>query len=114
MPEIPEMYHALFDNYETWAVAPEGQNLSEDEKRVRAQFDTFARRIGLDLEQFHRDMASPQVTARINQDKADAAEAGISGTPTIFINGKQFEPSGQTFADVANQFRRELDQELNR
>lgn len=109
-----EMYHALFDNYETWAVAPDGQSLSEDEKRARAQFDTFARQIGLDLEQFHRDMASPQVAARIDQDKADAAEAGVSGTPTIFLNGQQFEPSGQTFADVADQFRRELDQELTR
>lgn len=107
-----EMYHALFDNYESWAVAADGQNLSKDRQRANAQFDRFARQIGLDLERFHRDMASPQVTARIEQDKADGKKAGVSGTPTIFINGRQFEPSGETFQDVRNQFRTALDEAL--
>ncbi|MFC7339882.1 DsbA family protein [Saccharopolyspora griseoalba] len=109
-----EMYHALFDNYESWAVAADGQNLSEDREHASAQFDRFARQIGLDLEQFHRDMASPQVTERIERDKADGKKAGVSGTPTIFINGRQFEPSGETFQDVGNQFRAALDEELAR
>lgn len=109
-----EMYHALFDNYRSWAVAPDGQDTSGDAQRARARFEGFARQIGLDLDRFHRDMASQQVTDRIMQDKADGEKAGVQGTPTIFINGKKFEPTGETFQDVANQFRRELDGRLNR
>ncbi len=109
-----EMYHALFGNYRSWAVTPDGQDTSKDEQRARAQFDTFARQIGLDLDRFHRDMASQQVTERIEQDKADGEKAGVEGTPTIFINGEKFEPTGESFQDVANQFRRELDKELGR
>lgn len=109
-----EIYHALFDNYRSWAVAPDGQDTSEDEQRARARFDAFARQIGLDLDRFHRDMASQQVTDRIMQDKADGETAGVQGTPTIFINGEKFEPAGESFQEVANQFRRELDKRLNR
>lgn len=109
-----EMYHALFDNYSSWAVAADGQATSEDEQRARVRFDAFARQTGLDLDRFHRDMASQQVTDRIMQDKADGETAGVQGTPTIFINGEEFEPTGETFQDVANQFRRELDEQLNR
>lgn len=109
-----EMYRSLYENYESWAVAPDGQSLSHDEQLARIRFDDFARQIGLDLDRFHRDMASPQVAERIGADQADGEKAGVSGTPTIFINGKQFEPSGQTFQEVAGQFRAEVDRELAR
>jgi protein-disulfide isomerase len=109
-----QMYRALFDQYDSWAVASDGENVSQDEQRARARFDEFGRQIGLDLARFHQDMASPQVTERIERDKADGQKAGVSGTPTLFINGKQFEASGQTFQDVAGQFRAEIDKELAR
>lgn len=109
-----QMYHALYDNYPSWALTPDGQSMSDDEQRARTQFDQFAQQIGLDLDQFHRDMASQQVTDRINQDKTAGEQVGVQGTPTIFVNGMQFEPTGQTFPAVADQLRGQLDQELNR
>lgn len=109
-----QMYRALFDHYDSWAVGSDGQNVSQDEQRARARFDQLAGQIGLDLDRFHRDMASPQVTERIERDKLDGTKAGVSGTPAIFINGKQFEASGQSFQDVASQFRAEVDKELAR
>lgn len=109
-----QMYHALYDNYQSWALTPDGQELSDDEQRARAQFDRFAEQIGLDLDRFHRDMASQQVTDRINRDKAAGAQAGVQGTPTIFINGVKFEPAGETFREVVDQFRGQLDRELGR
>lgn len=107
-----QMYHALFDNYESWAISPDDQNASTDQQRMRAQIDTFARQIGLDMDRFHADMTSQQVTDRINRDKADGEKAGVSGTPTIFINGTKFQANGQTTRDVANQLRSELDKAL--
>jgi protein-disulfide isomerase len=33
-------------------------------------------------------MASPEIQARINKDLQDAQKAGVTGTPTAFINGR--------------------------
>lgn len=107
-----EMYHALFDNYESWALTPDRQDLSADVQRARAQFDEFARQIGLDLDRFHQDMQSGGVQQRIEGDRADGERLGVNSTPTIFINREKFEASGDAFAEVDQQLRDRLDQEL--
>jgi protein-disulfide isomerase len=106
-----EMYHALYDNYQSWARSAGGE-ASADPERARTQFDDFARQIGLDLDRFHRDMNSDQVTQRIERDKADGETAGVSGTPTVFVNGIEFTPDGDTFAAVDAQLRARLDEAL--
>ncbi|MGI8307452.1 DsbA family protein [Saccharopolyspora hattusasensis] len=108
-----EMYHALYDNYDAWALAADGQNVSTDEAKARGLFDQYAQQIGLDLDKFHQDMNSPQVNAKIDADVADGNKAGVSGTPTIFINGKQFDQGNiETVEQLNNAFRGELDKEL--
>lgn len=109
-----QMYHALFDDYESWALTPNSQDMSEDLPRARAQFDRFARQIGLDMDRFHQDMDSAQITQRIERDRAAGEQAGVSGTPTIFINGTKFEPAGDSFAQVSQQLRDALDRALAR
>lgn len=104
-----EMYHELYDNYDSWALAPDGKNVSDDAARARERFDAYARKIGLDLDRFHRDLGSAQVQQRIDRDRADGDKAGVDSTPTIFVNGTRFEPSGQSFADVDRQLRALLD-----
>ncbi|MGW5646815.1 DsbA family protein [Saccharopolyspora sp. NPDC003752] len=108
-----EMYHALYDNYDAWAVAPDGQNISTDEAKARGLFDQYAQQLGLDLAKFHQDMNSPQVNAKIDADVADGEKAGVQGTPTIFINGKEFDAGNiQTFQQLNDAFRGEVDKEL--
>lgn len=110
-----EMYHGIYDEWQSWAVAPDGKQTSSDEQKARAVFDGIAQRNGLDLEKFHQDMASPQVQQQIDRDLADGEKAGISGTPTIFVNGQKWEPSNvQTFDEAADQLRQRLDEELAR
>ncbi|WP_216214751.1 DsbA family protein [Amycolatopsis aidingensis] len=109
--KYPEMYHALFDNYRSWARTADGQATADPDQAQR-HFDDFARQIGLDLDRFHRDMNSEQVTQRIERDRADAATAGVSGTPTFFINGAKFTPSGDSFAAVDQQLRTQIDEAL--
>ncbi|MDI2032767.1 thioredoxin domain-containing protein [Saccharopolyspora sp. TS4A08] len=106
-----EMYHALFDNYANWAV--NGQEVSSDEAKANAEFEKYAQQIGLDVNRFKQDVASPNVQTKIDQDVADAKTAQVSGTPTIFVNGRQFDQgNAQTYADVDKSLRQMLDQEL--
>jgi predicted DsbA family dithiol-disulfide isomerase len=47
-----------------------------------------AMEIGLDLEAFGACLDSGRQAARIKQDMADGAKAGVTGTPTLFVNGR--------------------------
>ena len=49
----------------------------------------YAQQIGLDMAKFEQDMASPDVQKEIDEDKQLATQAQVSGTPTLFVNGKR-------------------------
>jgi NhaA family Na+:H+ antiporter len=46
---------------------------------------------GLDMDRFDRDMADPAVTERVEQDLADGRRNGVTGTPTIFVDGQRYD-----------------------
>ena len=50
-------------------------------------FEAIAKKLNLDLNQFRADLQSPTVHQQLAKDLQDAKEAGVSGTPTIFVNG---------------------------
>lgn len=107
-----EMYHALYDNYQEWAMAEDGRRLSDDLGRATTLFDRYATEIGLDLDRFHTDMASPEVQRRIDADLAAGEDVGVSSTPTLFVDGERFTPTGERFTDVDRQLRQLIDEEL--
>jgi protein-disulfide isomerase len=49
----------------------------------------YAKDIGLDQAKFEADMASPDVQKQIDEDTKLATQVQVSGTPTLFINGKR-------------------------
>jgi protein-disulfide isomerase len=53
-----------------------------------AKVQEIARELGLNMEQFNRDLKDPAIEAMINKDMENARQANVRGTPTIFINGK--------------------------
>jgi len=70
-------YHSeLFKNY----------NQLNDEK-----FDEIAGALGLDMEQFKKDMQNPALLAKVDRDLQDGVTAGVRGTPSIFINGRMLQ-----------------------
>lgn len=105
-----QMYHALYDNFDRWAV--DGQSISSDRDRAVGLFEEFAGGAGLDREKFRADMASAEVQAAIDRDVADGTALGVTGTPTLFLNGKKFEPTGNSFADVDRELRAQIDAAL--
>ena len=58
------------------------QKISEDIIKKIAQD------IKLDMAQFEKDRESPQVQSKLQKDILDAQTAGVTGTPTVFINGR--------------------------
>lgn len=108
--KFAEMYHALYDGFDQWAV--DGQSTSDDLPRATAKFEEFATAIGLDLARFRADVASPEVQEIIDRDVADGRELGVSSTPTFFVNGEKFQPAGGTVADVERELRGKIDAAL--
>ena len=50
---------------------------------------TYAEAIGLDVAKFEKDMADPKVQQQIDADMKLARSIGVTGTPTLFINGRK-------------------------
>jgi protein-disulfide isomerase len=68
-----EFHSELFKNY---------NKLSD------AKIDEIATNLGLDMEQFKQDMQNPALSAMVQRDLKDGVEAGVRGTPSIFVNGR--------------------------
>jgi protein-disulfide isomerase len=49
----------------------------------------YAKDIGLDAAKFEQDLASPDVQKEIDDDVKLAQQSQVSGTPTLFLNGKR-------------------------
>ena len=47
-----------------------------------------AARIGLSMDAFNRSVGADSHKAKIERDKADGLRAGVTGTPTFFVNGR--------------------------
>ena len=58
----------------------------------QADVDGYAKDLGLDVAKLHVDMASQATTDRIERDKKLGGSVGVQGTPTIFINGREYDP----------------------
>lgn len=73
-----EMHDTLYREQEGWSKAP----------NTRELFESYAGTIGLDVDQFKKDMDSDKARERIDSDHALADSLGIKVTPTLFINNR--------------------------
>ena len=49
----------------------------------------YARQLGLDMARFETALDSPETSARVERDLAEARRVGASGTPTFFVDGRR-------------------------
>ena len=56
-----------------------------------AKIQDIAKELGLNMEKFNKDMQSPAIKSLSERDIANGRQAGVYGTPTVFINGKTAE-----------------------
>jgi len=67
-----EFHDLLFKNY----------NKLSDQK-----IQDIAVAVGLNLEEYEKKKSDPAIKRKVNQDFSDGRQAGVRGTPTIFVNG---------------------------
>lgn len=65
-----------------------GRLLKNSSRLSDQTIQAIACELGLNEEQFRKDFGDPEILARISEDVRDGAKAGVTGTPTIFINGR--------------------------
>ena len=62
------------------------QNSLSKEKYIE-----IAKNLGLDLKKFSLDIMRPSLRKKVEEDIQDAQKAGVTGTPSIFVNGRQLK-----------------------
>ncbi len=68
----------------------------------------MARRLGLNVTLFNRDLTSPALTTAVRADRAFGQQLGVPGTPAFLIGGRPFfgaQPL-QAFVAAITQARR--------
>ncbi len=50
----------------------------------------FARELGLNTKKFEADMNSPAAQEAVDRDRQEGLKSGLTGTPTLYINGKLY------------------------
>ena len=88
-----EMHDLIFANY---------KQLND------AKFKEFAVSLKLDMDQFERDRTDTKIQTKVNNDMREGQQAGVRGTPTIFVNGKLMRQRS------LDGFKRAIDLELKK
>lgn len=94
LPEVHE--HAELAARASEAAAAQGafwpmhDLLFEHQGRLQVEdLISYAATLGLDVEQFARDLGDERHAARVREDVADAEASGAHGTPTFYVNGQR-------------------------
>ncbi len=81
-----EMHDVLFNKQKEWG---EGQFTNQN------LFEKYALEAGVNIEQWKKDVASPEVKKRVDDSYDEAVSLNLQGTPSFFLNGKKIEnPQG--------------------
>mgnify|MGYP001556458759 CR=1 FL=1 len=78
--------------------------LFAEEKITSSSLDRIAQEISLDKKRFKKDMDSQELRQQVKNEIAEATKLGVTGTPTIFVNGRRLKQrSLQGFQILINQ-----------
>ena len=68
----------------------------------------IAKSLGLNMAEFENQMKNPSILKQIEKDMSDGHRADVTGTPTVFINGRRLRDWSQ------NGLQMLIDKELNK
>jgi protein-disulfide isomerase len=93
-----EMQNIIFNNQAAWSNLP----------NPKPQFESYAQKLGLDIEKFKNDSLAMNTKGRVDADIKRGSALDIRSTPTVLINGRQI-PFQQLEVDPMSQL---IDAEL--
>jgi protein-disulfide isomerase len=93
-----EMHDLLYREQANWSKAP----------NIRELFESYAGMIGLDLEQFKKDIDGEAVRARVDADRQRGESLGIQTTPTLYINDRPLAPKNKNPEGIRAQINEAL------
>ncbi|MDO8600978.1 MAG: thioredoxin domain-containing protein [bacterium] len=76
-----EMHSVLFERQKEWS----------DDRDAEGTFVSYAGALGLDTARFVNDFHSQGVKENVQRDYESGVRAGISGTPTFYLNGRKIQ-----------------------
>lgn len=79
-----EMSDLLFKNQEEWGKS----------SNPKEYFIKLAQELNLNIDQFKKDVNSPDVKNKVQGDMASGDKLGINQTPTLFVNGRKLNDIG--------------------
>ncbi len=96
---MPLSFHKFADKSARAALAAEKQGkfwefhnaLFAKPKLSDAVIDDIAKQLELDLGRWKADMSSDAIKQKVARDIQQAQQAGVTGTPTVFINGRTLQ-----------------------
>ncbi len=84
-----EMHNKLFEEQQRWSSAPNPQSI----------FVSYARELGLDVEQFKNDLNAAETQRTVMEEKQEGINQGVNATPTFIVNGDMLQQAPQTFEE---------------
>jgi len=81
-----EMHDVLYREQAVWSKAD----------NTRELFDSYAGMIGLNLDQFKKDMEGEKARARVDSDRERANSLGVQMPPTVFITDHPWSPNDKS------------------
>lgn len=79
--KFEEMYRLLYERQKSWEASNSASGI----------FEGYAEELGIDMEQYKRDVNSETVGASIQADLQAGEDIGVSGTPSFVVNGELIE-----------------------
>lgn len=61
----------------------------EHDKLSDQKIREIARNLGFNSDEFKKMMTDPKILAKIQRDVLEGRQAGVTGTPTVFVNGRR-------------------------
>ena len=85
--KFKEMHDMLFENQKQWS----------DSGNPQPMFVNFARKIGLDINQFENDLNAAATQEAVMNQKKEGQDKGVNSTPTFYINGEEVVTLPRTY-----------------
>src|SRR3989344_5569443 len=76
-----EMHDLLFENQLQWAGKSDAVET----------FESYAQKLGLDMDRYRADVDSSKVSARVNEQYRSGVSATVNATPSFFLNGRKLK-----------------------